>query len=72
MDDAPAVPETGIVAVEALDLGIGAAWSLIPPFARRRSAGELLATMRHESIPLVSRALDAVKKIGSCSPGLAM
>jgi hypothetical protein len=71
MHDAPAFPEKGIVAVEAFDLGIGAAWSLIPPFGRRRSTGELLATMRHESIPLVSTTLNAVKKFGS-SPGLAM
>jgi hypothetical protein len=72
MRDAPPFPETGIVTVEALGMGNGAAWSLNPPSGRRRSTGELLATMRHECILLASRALNAVKKIGSCSPGLAM
>jgi hypothetical protein len=72
MHDAPPFPETGIVAVEALGMGKGAAWSLNPAFGRRRSTGELLATMRRKCIPLVSRVLNAVKKIGSCSPGLAM
>jgi hypothetical protein len=39
----PAGPETGIVAVGAIGLGKGAAWSLIPPFGHRRNTGELLA-----------------------------